>query len=180
MTKKVFQRFASLILALAITIAGVSPAYAAPSNDNFADATVISGLPFSLTANTTGASFEFNEPNPTCNYWGYPLKTVWFAYTPSSNTALTVRTSPSSITPILGVYTGSSLDSLTQAGCQYFGNDFTFQPQADQTYYFQLSGVFGDEGNIPSHWMLPRLHRFRSLITHLIPIYSTMYRSILM
>ena len=148
MTKKIFQRFASLILALVITFAGAVPAYAAPSNDNFADAIQITSLPYSISADTTGATFEFNEPNPTCNYWGNPLKTVWFAYTASSNTALTVRTFPSSITPILGVYTGSSLDSLTPAGCQYFGNDLTFLPQAGQTYYFQLSGLFGDEGNI--------------------------------
>ena len=146
-TIKVLTRTITIVTIFMLILSGVQPAFAA-GNDNFVDATQITGLPFSVAANTTGATFESNEPYPTCNYWGYPVKTVWFAYTPSSNVALTVKTSQSNITPLLGVYTGSSVDSLTQIGCQYFGNDFTFQPQAGQTYYFQLSGLFGDEGNI--------------------------------
>lgn len=147
MSKKAFQSFASLVLALAVMFAGVTPAYAAPSNDNFADATLITSLPFNVNSSNVDATFEFDEPTPSC-WFGYPQKTVWFAYTASSNSALTVKTSPANITPLLAVYTGSSINTLAQVGCQYFGYDFTFVPQAGQTYYFQLGGLFGDEGNI--------------------------------
>lgn len=146
-TTKFVTRTIAIVTVCVLAFSGVFPAYAAPSNDNFAEATQIVSLPFSTNSNNTGATYESFEPYPSCG-WGNQLSTVWFTYTPSSNdVALTVKTSPSNITPLLGVYTGTSIDNLTQVGCQYYGWDFSFQPQAGQTYYFQVSGLYGDAGN---------------------------------
>ncbi len=146
-TKKLLTRFVTLATVLVLALSGVSPALAAPSNDNFADATLIDSLPYSITTSNAAATFEASEPYPNCG-WGYSALTVWFTYIPSSNVALTVKTSQSNITPLVAVYTGSSIDSLAPVACQYYGYDLTFQPQAGQTYYFQVSGLFGNEGNI--------------------------------
>ena len=148
MSKKVFQSFASLILALAVIFAGVTPAFAAPTNDNFADATPISSLPYNASADTTGATFEVDEP-ANCNV-GYPLKTAWYAYTSPTNTSLTAKVNYSGFPTLLAVYTGSSLNSLTQIGCSYYYNNTSFQADAGITYYFQMSSFYDFyEGIIP-------------------------------
>jgi hypothetical protein len=52
-------------------------------------------------------------------------------------------------TPLLAVYTGNTLDSLSQIGCGAFGSNVVIQAQAGVTYYFQVSGLFGTEGLVP-------------------------------
>ena len=133
-----------LILALALPV-GV---LAAPSNDNFAGATQITNLPYSANVDTTGATFETNEPNPSCGY-GYSLKTAWLAYTPSADVTLMAQVNYYNFPTILAVYTGSSVDSLSQIGCGLYYNTLAFKAQAGVTYYFQLAGLYGDEGTIP-------------------------------
>ena len=66
---------------LALTLFVVTPASvaAAPSNDNFADATAITGLPFTDTADITDATTESGEP---IAYPGEIGKTVWYSFTP--------------------------------------------------------------------------------------------------
>lgn len=132
-----------LILSLALPV-GV---LAAPTNDNFADAQVVS-LPYSVYHDTSGATFEVDEPYPSCGY-GYPLKTAWFAYTPSTNQTLVTRADYYYFPSVLAVYTGNSLNSLSQVACGNYYSNFAFQAQAGVTYYFQLAGLYGDEGTMP-------------------------------
>jgi len=132
-----------LILSLALPI-GV---LAAPTNDNFADAQVVS-LPYSFYHDTSGATFETNEPNPSCGY-GYSLKTAWFAYTPPVNQTLIARVNYYNFPTLLAVYTGNSLNNLSQVGCGQYYNTVAFPAQAGVTYYFQIAGLYGDEGTIP-------------------------------
>lgn len=132
-----------LILSLALPV-GV---LAAPTNDNFADAQVVS-LPYSVFHDTSGATFEVDEPYPSCGF-GYPLKTAWFAFTPSTNQTLIARADYYYFPPVMAIYTGSSLTDLTQVDCRTFGGTTAFQAQAGATYYFQIAGIYGDEGTIP-------------------------------
>jgi hypothetical protein len=138
----------SLIIVLILSLALPVGVLAAPSNDNFTDAQLIGGLPFSVYHDTSGATFEADEPYPSCGY-GYSLKTAWFAYTPSTNQTLMARTSYYYFPTVLAIYTGSSLNSLSQVGCGNWSPIVAFQAQAGVTYYFQIAGLYGDEGTIP-------------------------------
>ena len=149
-TTKFLTRTIAIVTVFVLALSGVHPAYAAPLNDNFADATPITtSLPFSVNADTTGATFEFDEPSPTCFGSGWDLKTAWFKYTPTTNTTLTARVNYNNFDTMLGVYTGNSVDGLTQIGCSLYYYNTTFQAVANVTYYFQVSGYYDYEGIIP-------------------------------
>jgi len=146
-TKFLTRTIVTVMTVFMLALSGVSPALAA-GNDNFADATPINSLPYNTNADTTGATFEVDEP-ANCNV-GYPLKTVWFAYTPSADVSLTARVNYSGFPTLLAVYTGNLLNSLTQISCAYYYNNATFQAYAGTTYYFQMSSFYDFyEGIIP-------------------------------
>jgi hypothetical protein len=119
----------------------VFPAFAAPpSNDDFDDATVISGLPFSDSIDTTEATTASDDPD--CAGQG---PTVWYAFTPAEDIRVGADTFGSDYDTTLSVYTGSR-GALTQITC----NDDTvglqskvsFDAVAGETYFFMV-GAFG-------------------------------------
>jgi hypothetical protein len=146
MKTKTFSSAVILVLILALALPAA--ALAAPSNDNFADAVQITSIPYSINADTTGATFEAGEPTPTCSY-GYSLKTAWFAFTASANQTLVARTDYYNFPPVMAIYTGNDLNSLSQIACGNYGSTAAFQAQAGVTYYIQVAGLYGDEGTIP-------------------------------
>src|SRR3972149_5660917 len=104
MSHKLFRPFASLILALAITFAGVSPALAAPpSNDDFDFATVVTEpLPFGDAINTLEATTAGDDPD--CAGQG---PTVWYSFSPSQDMQIQANTIGSDYDTTLSVYVGS-------------------------------------------------------------------------
>lgn len=130
------------ISALVIALAGViSPGIAladVPSNDDFANAQVISGTPFVQTVDPTSATMEPGEPAYTC---GYPVsQSVWYAFTPTETASVTAREALNYHTT-LAVLTGTSLTNLNQVACTTYSYPLTFRATAGQTYYFQLSNL---------------------------------------
>jgi PKD repeat protein len=119
----------------------------APSNDNFADATVIAALPFTNTVDITDATTETGEPTPSCSI-GSSGRTVWYAFTPIDARLI----SASVFTPfrtVFATYGGTSLAALTQLGCgDGFGGNMTFLAQTGTTYYFQVGGSDGQSGTV--------------------------------
>jgi PKD domain len=109
-----------------------------PANDDFANATVITDLPFSDNLNTGAATTEPDEPS--CNS---ASNTVWYAFTPSITQTITASVS-SFFSGSLAAYTGSSLSSLTQVGCGF--DRVTLRATAGTTYYFQVGVAFGSGG----------------------------------
>ncbi len=97
----------------------------APANDAFANAQAItlSNNSASVTGTNVGATKEGGEPNHANTAGG---KSVWYSWTAPSNGSLTVDTRGSTtasnamLDTTLGVYTGSSVGSLSQIGS---GND---------------------------------------------------------
>jgi uncharacterized repeat protein (TIGR02543 family) len=81
-----------------------------PSNDNFTNATVIppDGLTNDFT--TTYASRENLEPEIAGNPGGHSL---WWTWTAPAIGTVSVGTTDSDFTALLGVYTGSSISNLT-------------------------------------------------------------------
>jgi hypothetical protein len=115
----------------------------APANDDFANAMVIEGIPFSTTQNNTAASTEAGEPDPGCT-WGGIGRTLWYAYTPSTSGSITFQ-KDGFYDSFIAVYTGSSLSSLTLQRClAYWQNIFTLPLEAGVTYYIQLGSAYYD------------------------------------
>lgn len=109
------------------------------SNDNFASAKIVPLLPFDDIVDITTASLEADEPNSSCAWYGSLWKTVWYAYTPSTDEVISASVPEAAFAPVLTVYTGNSLAELTQLGCQVFSeNVLTIPVNAGTTYYFQV------------------------------------------
>jgi hypothetical protein len=97
-----FLTFAFLLLPFALS--------AAPANDNFANAAVLSGaLPITRTDSNAGATAESGEPNHAGNA---ATASVWYAWQATANMGCAISTAGSGIDTSLSVYTGSSLSSL--------------------------------------------------------------------
>lgn len=115
-----------------------------PANDNFADASVLSGAPVTETADLTAATIEPGEPAPG----GIPvIGTAWYSYTPAASGTLLVRTDPAP-NAMLAVYSGSSLTDLSElaAGAGYY-EPLTFTAQAGTTYHVQAATTGFTPGN---------------------------------
>jgi hypothetical protein len=131
-----------------------------PSNYNFTNATTIGTGTFTLTEGTTGATT--NGPVPPCVSGtaaanGGNSKSVWFSYTPSTNTTAEADTIGSNYDTILSVWTGSPSNPVnSNVGCN---NDIipgvdlvsqitNFTMDASTTYYFMISAFNGDGGKL--------------------------------
>lgn len=89
-------------------------AQAVPSNDNFADALIISSSPFSHDTDTTGSTTELGEPQPSCAPVG---ATVWYRLDLTEAALVHAKTFGSKFDTVIAVYTGTSLSGLTEVGC---------------------------------------------------------------
>jgi len=124
---------------------------ARPSNDNFADAQGLSGSSASVSGANSSASKEDGEPDHAGDPGGH---SVWYRWTAPSSTPVTIDTIGSSFDTLLGVYTGTSVDSLTTIA----SNDdiysmtrqsrLSFLPTAGVTYQIAVDGKSGVSGNI--------------------------------
>ncbi len=118
-------------------------------NDDFADAWVISALPFEGQQSTAGATRETDEPQP-CGIIG---STVWFRFTASQSGTVVAETFGSAFDTVLAAYIGSALDTLTLLECDDDGgplllSEVSFPVTAGTTYYLQAGGFSGDTGHL--------------------------------
>lgn len=124
-----------LALALCITPAGVA---APPSNDDFANATVITSLPFGGTVGITEATIEPGEPIDNSNYQG---RTVWYSFTPTADAVVRIEPAAAGGTPFLVVYRadGVGFAGLTRIASDHWSSAAvqTLHVQAGTTYYIQ-------------------------------------------
>jgi PKD domain len=110
-----------------------------PANDDFADATPISSIPYSSTVDVTAASTEQGEPSNACG--GFQQSgSIWYRFTPSESFSVSATTNYPNI---VAAYAGTSLSNLTSLGCRNFGGMLTFRAEAGTTYYLQLAGLYG-------------------------------------
>jgi PKD repeat protein len=111
-------------------------------NDNFADATSVSGLPYTDSVNLNVTGTEAGEPTACFT----PTNTVWYSYTPTTTQSITATTSE--YYGAIAAYTGSTISNLTGVGCsdQAYYQGVTFRAQAGTTYYFQVGALYGYTG----------------------------------
>ena len=141
-TRAVRRSLALASVFLVAVISVLSPARAAPANDDFAAATSIADLPFAAQVDTTGATTEGGEPNAfdACASAG---ASVWYSFVPATDQRLAASTRNSGFDATVGIYSGSSLNDLTLMGC---GRSPFFTANAGETYWFQIGGSTIDNG----------------------------------
>jgi len=128
-----------VVIAIALAVLAMAlPARAqvAPPNDDFADATVISALPFLDFQDIAAATDEATDPD--C---GGSTHTIWYRFTAPAGMHLIGITGNLDDTR-LGVYTGS-LGNLTQVGCIGVPvsdpEPFEFDAVQGETYFFMAA-----------------------------------------
>ena len=118
----------------------------APSNDNFADAELVSGRQVHITRTNAGATKETGEPNHAGNAGG---KSVWFKWTAPMSRLMNVSTNRTdgNLDTLLQIYRGSTLNSLSfENGSQDIDNfnlksNAAFTAIEGTTYYIAVDGA---------------------------------------
>jgi hypothetical protein len=161
----------TLTVLAVIPLSAASAFASAPSNDNFDQAIVINGDSGDLSGSNVGATGQAGEPDhagaslaagcanattttsgasdPACE------TSVWWAWTPATTGQYIAQLCYGADFPAtIAVYTGSSVDSLTEVtsagqtdkGCQ--GPNVRIDASLGTTYHIAVSGVSGATGNI--------------------------------
>jgi len=148
MSHKMFVLVTSLFLALALSFSVSTPVLAAPpANDNFANATAITSLPFITTVDNTNATTEPGEPQACGSSFG----SVWYSFSPTENMALRVDTAGSTKLGIVNIYlaSGPGFSDLTFVTCRpdrFDPGPTNFLAEAGKSYYLQVESDPGHSG----------------------------------
>lgn len=115
----------------------------------------------SISRSNVGATAETGEPTPDGNTAFQPLETMWYSWTAASAGTLVVQTcsaAGSTFDTVLGAFTGSAVNALTQiaanddtTGCPVsvnanYGSRVTLQVSQGTTYRIQVDGYGSAEG----------------------------------
>ncbi len=117
----------------------------APANDNFANATAITGETGKVNGTNLNASKETGEPTLSGDGSTGVGKTVWYKWTAPSAGDFSFSTFTSSFSPIIGVYTGTSVSALTNV--QTDTDVVTITASANATYYIAVDGSDSNSGS---------------------------------
>lgn len=142
----------------------------APANDDFANAVVITQVPFTRTLNTSEATTAADDPIPSCAEGGQG-PTVWFAFTPRTSKRIEANTFGSDYDTDLVIYTGTR-GNLAEVTCNDdAGNGVQSKVVFDAvagTTYFIMVGAFasGPGGNLVFNLGNPSAEVFRTQFFH--------------
>ena len=134
-------------------------AASAPSNDNFANATSISGSVGSVSANSLGATLEEGEPlHSGCEWEGD--NSVWFVYEAPASGVLHLTFGPQTFAvPTFASYVGDDYASLEKQST-WFGENWVILTNVEQgqTYRFVVTGCYRSGfGDISYAWSIDGL-----------------------
>ena len=135
--KRTMMQGALVVLGLALWFAPASVA-APPSNDDFANATVVASLPFTDSVGIAEATIELGEPIDDRNYQG---RSVWYSYTPTANAMVRIDPGAGGGSPFMVVYRagGAGFAGLTRIASDHWSSATvqTLRLEAGTTYYIQ-------------------------------------------
>jgi hypothetical protein len=117
-----------------------------PPNDDFAGRTSLTGTNISITTSNVGASKEIGEPNHAGCAGG---KSVWWTWTaPVSGRVAVAVTAGTLSYPLLGVYTGTDVTSLTLIATEgsYSSLYVAFNAVAGTEYQIAVDGNYASSG----------------------------------
>ena len=117
-------------------------------NDDFANRSTLVAL--STAGTNVNATKEAGEPSHAGNAGG---RSVWWSWTSSFSGSVTISTANSNFDTVLGIYTGSAVNALTQVAADDdegpgTTSQVTFNATADVTYHIAVDGYGGASGNI--------------------------------
>ena len=122
---------------------------AQPANDSFANRTTITLSAPTVTGSNVGATKETGEPAPAGKTGG---KSVWWSWVAPASGPVKINTFGSSFDTILGVYTGSFVNSLTLVADNddFSGNtsQVSFTTVTGTEYQIEVDGFNAASGNI--------------------------------
>lgn len=137
-------RASIVILALLGALVGVpvsaDASLAAPPNDDFADAQVISGTSGSVDGNIAGATTEPGEPGE------YPPPSIWYRWTAPQSGLYRFDATTGVFKPGMAIYTGTSLSTLQRPPYDwcpptaYDGAVYVLSATAGTSYAIALTG----------------------------------------
>jgi len=121
------------------------------ANDHFAYATGLNGVAGAVVSDNREATREPGEPKHAGNDGGHSL---WWKWTAPADGSLLLSTDGSKLDTLLGMYTGSRVDSLHTIASNddaFDGSKFSKLQQgvrANQTYYLAVDGFNGATGQV--------------------------------
>lgn len=129
----------------------------APANDNFTNATLLSGGSVSVCGSTVGATKEAGEPSHAGSSGG---RSAWWCWKPVTYGPVTVDTIGSTFDTLLAVYTGSSVSNLTPAASDddsggNLNSKLTFIGVPGTLYYIAVDGAKAACGGVVLHLEQP-------------------------
>jgi hypothetical protein len=148
------------LAAIAALYGGVAPpSPSRPANDNFSDGTLISGISGSVQGSNVSSTGETNEPSGVSAGSETPYTSVWWSWTPLVDGTVVIDTNSSNFDTVMGVYTGSSVGSLTAVAADDDSGDtssslVSFTARANTTYRIQVRGFARATGTIRLSWNL--------------------------
>ena len=132
------------------SVGAVLSVVAALANNNFADAQNLVGTSGQVTGHNNGATGEPAEP--THYFAAATASSVWYRWTPTQSGTAVLDYSATGFYPVLAVYTGSSLATLTRVA-QSYSSRMSFAATAGTTYYLAIgSSVASSRGNFTLAW----------------------------
>lgn len=147
-------------------------AHSAPTNDNFFNAQLLSGVNGTFVGTNVDATKQVGEPYHFGNLGG---SSVWYKFVAPGNGVLHFATSNTNFDTVVGVYTGTSVGNLTlvskndndelsgwmrQYSRVYAGT------QAGQTYYIAVDGKNSLDGNGALEGQVAGNYSFENLVTN--------------
>ncbi len=150
-----------LVIALYNFMPGVTTVvYAAPSNDNIANALTIGSLPFSDTEDTTTAVSDGDGPliNPVCEEGviNRGKRNVWYKYTSPTAQNVSFDTFGSTYDTYIAMWTGPNTSNLSLVGCDDdtatgYQSQLVVKLTAGVVYYIEAAEYAGvPDGNPPT------------------------------
>ena len=137
---------------------GILAVLTPPPNDNFANATVVTGLTGTIAGTNVNATGEAGEPV----HWNLSgtATSVWYRWTAPATGLAAIDTVGSSIDTVPAIYTGTSLTTLTRLtqDDDRGGNRTSlvnFSATSGTTYYIAVGGATsGAVGTFKLNWQL--------------------------
>jgi len=113
------------------------------SNDNFANAIVVTGTTYSVSSTNVEATGEAEEPNHAGS--SEPLNSLWWSWRPPVSGNVTINTSGSAFDTTLAVYTGTAINDLTfvasdDDSISLVASSVSFASTAGTTYQIAVDG----------------------------------------
>jgi hypothetical protein len=115
-----------------------------PSNDDFANRQVLQGYSIALNGDSTGATME---PGESDHGIGPSGGSVWFTWQAPASGPVTMTYSSAGFWAGLAIYTGPSLNQLTQVASSAFDQTLSFNAVAGTVYQIALAGYYGGTGD---------------------------------